>query len=72
MDWVRIITEDFTEEYESWRKELVQIKVIEIPRNDFNFVTKTNRIAFFLQTRHLNAYAWLHTSVRQVPIKIKV
>ena len=40
VDWDRIIPEDIAEEYESRRKELVQFKDIEIPRNYFDFVTK--------------------------------
>ena len=33
MNWDKLEPEDIAEEYESWRKELVQIKDIEIPRN---------------------------------------
>ena len=71
VDCDRIISEDNAEEFESWRIELVHIKDTEIPSNNFIFALH-KFTCMFLQTRHLKAYAWLHTSVRQVQMKIKV
>ena len=46
-DWDRIIPEDTAEEHESWRKKLLQIKIIEITRNYFNFVLKQTDLHVF-------------------------